>query len=345
MCDAMRTLALSACIRAALALSMMCAGTPLLTAGAADRESPPLVLETAIPLAAVKGRIDHMAIDLDKKQLWVVELGNNTVDVIDLVSQKPIHRIKGLKEPQGVAVTATAGIAAVANGDDGSVAIYRTGDFEPVGIIELGDDADNVRIDSHSGRVVVGYGRGALAVIDPATQSKIADILLAGHPEGFQLTRDGSRAFVNVPDARQIAVVDVAAGRQTTTWPVPDLRANFPLALDASDSTIAVGYRSPPRLVLLDTKDGSVRANVETCGDADDIFFDVKRSRIYVSCGQGAVDVFDQSGGELKRLARVETPSGARTALFVPELDRLFVAGPSGWLGGSAKIYVYRVQP
>jgi hypothetical protein len=307
----------------------------------ADGWRPPLVLEATIPLKAVTGRIDHMAVDLDKHRLVVAELGNDTVDVIDLRTQQPIHRIKGLHEPQGVA--STSGAIVVANGGDGSVAFFRSDDFEPLGSVKLGQDADNVRVDTHTGRLVVGYGSGALAIIDPAGRSKIADIKLAAHPEGFQLSRDGRRVFINVPDANQIAVV--AAGRQIASWSVPHFRSNFPLALDASEKTIAVVFRSPPRLVLLDTESGAVRAIAETCGDADDVFFDAVHKRIYVSCGEGVIDVFGQTQGTPQRLARIVTSPGARTALFVPELDRLYVAARGGSFGGGAKVLIYRTQP
>ncbi len=309
---------------------------------AVDRRSPPLVLEATIPLKAVAGRIDHMAVDPHKQRLVVAELGNDTVEIINLESQRAVHRIGGLHEPQGVAEVAASGVIVVANGGNGSVAFFSSEDFRPVGSVELGEDADNVRVDAHTGRVVVGYGSGALAIIDPAARSKIADIKLAAHPEGFQLSRDGRRAFVNVPEANQIAVVN--DGKQISSWSVPQLHSNFPLALDASETTIAVVFRSPPRLVLLDTQTGAVRTKVETCGDADDVFFDPVHKRIYVSCGQGAIDVFDQTHGTLQRRARIVTSPGARTALFVPELNRLFVAARSGRLGGSAEILVYRVE-
>ncbi|HAN62333.1 MAG TPA: hypothetical protein DCQ79_00415, partial [Rhizobiales bacterium] len=90
---------------------------------------------------------------------------------------------------------------------------------------------------------------------------------------------------MNVPDARQIAVVDLETRTQVASWTVLDLRANFPMALVDSGSVLATVFRSPARLVLLDSKNGAMRENLETCDDADDVFFDSKRHRIYVSCG------------------------------------------------------------
>jgi DNA-binding beta-propeller fold protein YncE len=329
---------------AALALALLAGGwSPRLAL--ATEASQPLVLEATIPLDGVSGRIDHMAIDLARRHLLVGELGNDTVDVVDLAARRVVHRITGLKEPQGVAVAPSADLVVVANAGDGSVAFFRAADFSPVGKTDLGDDADNIRIDGRTGHVLVGYGRGGLAVIDPATRSKLANIRLAGHPEGFRLTRDGGRAFVNVPDARRIAVVDMTAGRQVTTWSVPNLRSNFPMAIDGSEAKLAIVFRSPARLVLLDTANGAVRADLDACNDADDVFFDDRRRRVYVSCGEGAVDVFGSSNDQMRRIARIETALGARTALFVPELDRLFIASRAGLLGGEAKILVFRPAP
>jgi hypothetical protein len=172
-------------------------------------------------------------------------------------------------------------------------------------------------------------------------------VQLAAHPEGFQLDAAGHRAFVNVPDAGQIAVLDLAAGNQVATWRVPGLKSNFPMALDQAGARAAVVFRSPARLVLLDTKSGAVAANIETCSDADDVFFDARRQRIYVSCGEGAVDVMQEQAGNYHLLTRIKTTTGARTSLFIPELDRLFVAARAGLLGygSDAAILVFRPQP
>jgi hypothetical protein len=147
-----------------------------------------------------------------------------------------------------------------------------------------------------------------------------------------------------VPEARQIAVVDLVAGHQVATWHVPGLGSNFPMALDPAGTLAAVVFRSPPRLVLLDAKTGAVVTNIETCGDADDVFFDSKRQRIYVSCGEGAVDVMQKDASGYRPLSRIKTMPGARTSLFVPDLDRLFVAARAGFLGfgSDAAIMVFR---
>ena len=236
-------------------------------------------------------------------------------------------------------------LVVVASAGDGSVRFFHGEDLAPAGSLALSSDADNVRIDPGTGKIIVGFGSGGLAVIDPEKKSKIGDLKLAAHPESFQLDPASGRVFVNVPDAGQIAVIDFATARQIASWTVPGLRANFPLAIDGSGTTIAAVFRHPAKLVLLDTRTGVATQQLDTCGDSDDVFFDAKRQRIYVSCGAGAVDVFQREAAGYRHLARVETSSGARTSLFVPELDRLYVAARAGLLGSDAAILVFRPLP
>jgi DNA-binding beta-propeller fold protein YncE len=305
---------------------------------------PPLVLEATIALHDVRGRIDHMAVDPRRQRLLVAELGNNSVDVIDLATAAVLHRFTGLHEPQGVGYAERADMIVVANAGDGTVRLFTANDFASAGTVALGTDADNVRIDARNGIAVVGYGAGGLALVDPGSRAKLGDIPLSAHPEGFQVDSGTGRAYVNVPDAHQIAVVDLDARRVVATWTIRDPGANFPMALDPAQSLVASAYRSPPVLLLLETVTGAVRQKLQVCRDADDVFFDLPRARIYVSCGAGEVAVFHRESA-WQPVGSVRTASGARTSLFVPQLDRLFVAERAGLLGSEAAIRVYRPVP
>ena len=305
----------------------------------------PLVLETTIPLPNVAGRIDHLAVDLGRKRLFVAEVGNNTLDAIDLATQKPVHRVSGLDEPQGVVYLPESDLIAIGNGGDGAVRFYSGADFSPRGVVALGDDADNVRADPRNGHIVVGYGSGGLAVIDPLKPAKIGDIPLTGHPESFRLSPSTGRIFVNVARAGRITTIDLASGKPLANWMPRGLTANFPMSLDEAGHAVIVVFRSPAKLVLFDMTTGDMIASADTCGDSDDVFFDEKRRRIYVSCGAGFIDVFQRGPAALTRLIRLATSSGARTSLFVPELDRLFLAVRAGLIGTDASIQVYRPSP
>jgi len=302
-------------------------------------QAPVLVADGVIALPDTNGRIDHMAVDLRHNHLFVAELGNGTMDVLDLSAHAVIHRVTGLKEPQGIVYEPHSDLVAVASGGDGALHLYAASDLAPRGMVALGDDADNVRLDTRNGHIVVGFGDGALAVVDPVRKVVLGQIKLPGHPESFRLA--GSNVFINVPDARQIVLADLDALKILEVWKQEALHSNFPLMLD-DRGHVAVVFRAPARLVLFDSASGKQVETAETCGDSDDLFFDGKRERFYVSCGQGVVDVFATDG--LARLARVSTRSGGRTSLFVPELDRLFVAERAGIFGAPAQIAVLKPQ-
>jgi hypothetical protein len=323
-------------IAAVMACLLACAG--------ATRAEQYLRLDARIPLPAVRGRIDHMAVDLARKRLFVAEYGNDTLDVVDLTAGKRIRRIYGLDDPQGVGYSPQADVLAVSNGGDGTVRLYRGGDLSPIGRVALGRDADNLRVDPRNGDFLVAHGDGGLAIIDPATRKEIGDIKLPTHPESFQLDNRTGRIFANLPRAEQIAVIDFARRRQIAAWRVPGLRDNFPMALDGTGRRLAIVFWHPPKLVLLDTRTGAVRAEIDACGDADDVYFDGERRRIYVSCGAGEVNVFQRGATGYRRVARVKTSRGARTSLFVPALDRLYVAAPA-LSGAPAAMLVFRPRP
>jgi hypothetical protein len=302
-----------------------------------DPQDAPLVLERTVPLAAVKGRIDHFAYDPTRRRLFVAALESGAVEAVDVSGGRSVGRIAQLKEPQGLAYLSGRDELAVATGGDGTVRFYSAADLLPAGEVSVGGDADNLRVQPGIERLVVGSD--SLVVIDPATRRIAATVRLPAHAEGFQL--DDARAYVNLPGSGEIGVADLVASALARTWPNAGRRFNYPLAIDRKAHEVAVVYRLPARLVTFDPETGAQRQALETCGDSDDLFFDDKRARLYVICGDGRVDVFERHGAALRRLAQVKTSAGARTSLFVPELDRLFVAAPAR-RGRPAAILVLR---
>lgn len=294
-----------------------------------SQANPPLKPVQTISLTGVDGRIDHMSVDLKGRRLFVAALGNNTLEVVDLAQGKQIRSVTGLREPQGVAYIPELDQVVVANGDDGTLRVFDAKSFTNIANLTLGNDADNVRYDSNGGRIVVGYGSGALAFLDAKTHKIIGSVKLLAHPESFQLEKSRPRIYVNVPGANLIAVVDSARLSVITTWPVGAYRANFPMALDEANHRLYVGARNPARLVVFDTESGKQVAALNISGDTDDLFFDQENRRLYVSAGEGNIDLISQMDSDhYVAAAKIPTAPGARTSLFVSDLHRLYVAVP-----------------
>jgi DNA-binding beta-propeller fold protein YncE len=315
----------------------------LLPAALACAQSP-FRLEKTIPMPGVEGRIDHLAIDVRAKHLFLSALGNNTVEVVDVGAGEHILSIPGMHEPQGTGFSPDFHKLYVANGKDGKLRIFDSVTFKPAGELDFGDDADNVRYDAAHKQVWVGYKDGVLGVLDAATNKREGDIYLDAHPESFQLEKNGTRIFVNVPDAHEIEVVDRTKKIKLAKWALTDPTQNFPMALDEANHRLFAGCRKPARLLVLDTESGKRVALFPCPGDTDDLFYDAARKRVYVAGGEGFLEAFQQnSADQYQSLGKIATASGARTGLYVPDLNRFYLAVPHRGNQG-AEIRVYLVE-
>src|SRR6266478_4537463 len=232
----------------------------------------------------------------------------------------------------------------VANDKGGVCKTYDGKSFQAVGELDFKDDADNVRYDSATKQIYVGFGSGGIAVVNAPDGKQIGSIKLSAHPEAFELEKTGKRIFVNVPNSRYVAVIDRDKNEVVATWKTDLAFGNFPMALDESNHRLFVGCRLPSRLVVLNTESGDVVAKIDISGDPDDVFYDSKRHRIYAICGAGKIDIIDQTDANTYAAsARVNTADGARTGLFVPERDTMFVAVPHRG-SQKAEVRAYHVE-
>jgi DNA-binding beta-propeller fold protein YncE len=303
--------------------------------------SEQLTLKESIPLPDVKGRIDHLDVNLKDQIVYVAALGNNSLEVVDIKNGRLLHSVKGLDEPQGVIFCPQTNEVMVANGGDGNCKFYND-KFENTATIDLGSDADDVRYDSADKKIYVGYGSGGIALIDAMKHQKMSDVKLAAHPEGFQLDKQLNRLFVNVPDAGLIEVIDLNALKVVDKWKT-EYSANFPMAVDAANHFIFVGFRHPGKLVALNSLTGKIVATVDLVGDIDDLYFDAKTKKIYASGGAGAIDIFLFDNSTIKQIANITSHSGARTSLLIPAMN-LFILAKRASGDQSAQLQTFTIK-
>jgi DNA-binding beta-propeller fold protein YncE len=325
---------------ACLAAALGCIGVADVTA----QNSSPLKLEATIGLPGVEGRIDHFAFDAAGDRLFVCALGNNTVEVLDLRKGQRVRSITGLGAPQGVAYIPELNRIFVANDKAGICKTYDGKSFQQISELNLNDDADNVRYDSSTKQIYAGFGDGGIGIINATNGKQVGSIKLSAHPEAFELEKHGNRIFVNVPNARHVAVIDREKGEVIATWKTDLTFGNFPIALDETNHRLFIGCRLPSKLLVLDSDSGDIVAKTDISGDADEVFFDNKRHRIYAVCGAGKIDIIDQVGANsYKTSAKVNTAEGARTGFFSADRDTLFVAVPHRG-SQQAEIRAYQIE-
>jgi DNA-binding beta-propeller fold protein YncE len=303
-------------------------------------ESAPLLLVQEIPLPNVEGRIDHFTFDAKRKRVIGAALGNNTVEVVDTFAGRDIHSITGAADPQGVAFVADLKKLFVANGADEKLRIYDGDSFKLLDTIEIGEDPDNVRYDPAENRIYVAYGGdegGGIAVIDAATNKRLEDVAkLEAHPESFQIAASKPVIYANIATKAKVVLIDRNT-HKVTDWSLKNVKGNYPMALDEADHKIFVVTRKPARLVVLDADSGATIASLPCVNDADDVYFDVGRKRIYVPGGEGSLSVIQQTDADhYQSLAKIPTTVGARTGLWYEKRDRFYLAVPASSKQGAA---------
>jgi hypothetical protein len=266
-------------------------------------------------------------IDLKHRILYVAALGNNSLEVVDLSNGKIVHSIQGLDEPQGVAYIPQHEEIIIANGGSGDCYFYNANSFEKIAIIHLASDADDIRYDSIERKIYVGYGNGGIAVIDADTHKQVNDVKLPAHPESFQIDKKLNRLFVNLPDAHMVGVVDLNQMKLIAHWARNSPTANFPMAIDTVHHRVFIGYRHPARLVILNAVNGTELTNIPMVGDADDLYYDNIFNEIFVSGGDGYINIFQhQINNIVIQIANILTTTGARTSLYIPKLKQFILA-------------------
>jgi len=289
----------------------------------------PLILQQSIPLPGVKGKFDHVAIDLAGQRVFMAAKANDTLEVIDLKNGSRLRSVAGFHEPQGVLYLSDTKQVVVANGGNGEVQFLDGSSLNVVHRFPFAADADNLRYDAQARLVYVAAQDGVLGAIDLQTMRKLPEIKLPGHPEAFAIESGGRRLFVNVPKTDSIFAIDRSKSEVIGRWQLTKAKVNYTMAFDEVHGRLFVGCRNPASVVVLDSNTGGEVATFPVGGETDAMFYDERHKRIYVTGAEGTIDVVEQVDADHYRvLAKLLTAPLARTCLFVPELDRLFVAVP-----------------
>ena len=303
-----------------------------------------LQLSATISMPGVKGRIDHFDVNVKDQLLYVAALGNNTLEVADITNGKIIHHIKGLDEPQGVCYIPATKEIMVANGGNWVCYFFNAYTLAKTATLHLGSDADDVHYDSVTNKIYVGYGSGGIAAIDAVSHQITGNVSLSCHPEGFQIDDANSKLYVNLQATGEVGVIEIGKMKLVNTWNKSHRNGNFPMALDAAENHLFVGYRHPGKLEVIDTRTGGLQGELTLGADCDDLYYDATGKRLYASGGGGYINIYLlQNNNKFKSIANIPTGNGARTSLLINRLNKFIVAQPAGY-DHDAKLLVYSLS-
>ena len=319
------------------------------------QDKSPLKLIQKIPLPNVKGRIDHMDVDVRGKRLFVAGLENGTLEVVDLKAGKWARSVPGLKAPQGVAYVPALNKVFVANENDDTLKVFRGDTLDLLTTIRLDLGANRVTYDPHNKRLYVGYGGasakkdyGELGVIDAENDKHISDIQLGVRPAEILMDKSGQTLFAFDSVGGKIQVIDVRKNQVLSGWPVSGQRPGDG-AFDEATHRLLIGTRTPPAMIVMDSTSGKEVAKLPTVEGMDGVYFDAPRKRVYVSGGRGfdvgSVFIYQQQDADhYTQIGKILTRPGAGTSFWSAELNRYYVAAPASDKEEAA-ILVFEPQP
>ena len=311
----------------------------VLPGDALTAEAPAVELVQTIPMPELSGGTNHLAIDVKRGRFFVTAPGDKKLVVVDLKAGKVLRVISGMS-PAAARFIPDLDQLCVSGG--GSVRLLDGNSLVVAATVEIGSPVDELQYDPKAKRLYAGItdaAKPAVAVIDVPGRKLLDRIKLPAKPQGFVLDQKGSRLYVNTPAAKQVTVIDCKKQAIAESWPLAEAQGNYPAALDEVNHRLFIGCRRPPKLLVLDTTSGKIVASADCGADTDDMGYDPKAGHIYLACGAGMISVIGQAD-HYQQLGDVPTRDGARNALFVPELKRLYVAVP-GSGASAAELRVY----
>lgn len=304
------------------------------------QEKQPLRLVQTIALPTLKGRIDHMDVDVRGKRLFIAGLENGSLEVVDLRSGKWVKSIAGFQKPQGIAYVESLNKVFVASGDDGMMRVFRGDTLQLLDSIKLDLGANRVTYDPRTKLLYAGYGGkdagkdyGEVGIIDGSADKQVGDIRVGSHPAELLLDQAGRRLFVLLPTENKIQVIDTAKRQLLSTWTVSSQKPGD-AALDVASHRLLIGTRTPPQLIAMDTHSGKEVASLPTVEGQDGVYFDAVHKRVYISGGRGMevgyVFIYQQNSADHYELVgKIPTRPGAGTSFWSPEMNRYYVAAPA----------------
>src|SRR6202158_732656 len=338
----------------------------LVTTKAHAQIDPPIRLIHTTFLPGYVGDFEHFSAHFKGNRLFLIAEDHKTVEVLDIHTGRRTRTITGFAQPHAIEYLAGPNSLIVTEGDEesGAVDLVSGSNYKILDKIKLPTDVDGGVYNPVNKYYYVesgGQGQDAkthlLSIIDTQSFKRIGDITLPGtKSEAMAIDHAGAKLYVNLRGPDEIGVVDLATRQLIARWPIPEAKNENALVLDEPNHRLFSASHTPPKLFVFDIDTGKVIASLPCAENSDDMGYDPVRKRIYIT-GDGSASVIKQQDADhYVSVAEVSTGYRGKTLIFVPELNRLYIAVSSrgkragGKLvapepGSKVEVRIYQAQP
>jgi hypothetical protein len=319
----------------AIACGIVNAGAQMTAAGGS---APVLVQQGRTELPGYSGDFDHFAVDVPGGRLFLAAEDHGTLEVFDLRSGKHLQSVGGFETPHSIFPIPQTHKLLITDGSD-SIKLLDDRTLAPAGTIGLHPGADSIGFDGRTGHLYVVTGGKDVKLkeswveeIDPVSTRKVGEVHLdADHVEAMAVEQHGPHLYINVTDKNYVAVIDKNTRKIVARWPIREAAQNALAQLDEASHRLFIVARSPGKLIVLNADTGASIASFTAPERVDAEIFDEANRRVYAPGGEGYIGVYaEHDPNHFAELPHVPSSVGAKTAILVPELHRLYVAVSPG---------------
>ena len=326
---------------------------PLLGAAAAPAQRSSVQLIKSVDLPGYSGDFDHFAADYDHNRLLLAAEDHGTLEVFDLKTSDHLRTVAGFGNPHSILVRKGVATVFITDSNKQNATIRDAVSYAKKQTVNLTPGSDTAKYDAASNILYVVTGgkdvdreTANLEAINPDTGAKLGSIVFHdNHVEAMAFVESDPRLFINLTQTNKLAVVDRKSMKVIATWPVPPAQQNAMVAFDPAQHRLYVVCRSPGMVVVMNSDTGAVIGTQPAPLRADEVQYDESSHRLYVPGGEGYMGIYDTSDpNHLKIIEKVTTAPGAKTALLIPAMHRLFLAVSPGESKAMAKVLTYEVH-
>jgi len=335
------------CLTALSAACLFLPNTP------ATAQTSSVRLIKTVELPGYTGDFDHFAVDYDRNRLLLAAEDHGTLEVFDLKTSAHLRAVTGFGNPHSILVRKGGPTVFITDSTDKNATIRDASTYALKQVVTLTPGSDTATYDPATNILyVVTGGKDVdmktcnLEAINPDTGARLGSVTFQdNHVEAMAFVAGDPRIFINLAQTNKIAVVDRKTMKVIATWPVPPAQQNAMVAFDPAQHRLYVVTRTPGMVVVMNSDTGAVVDTLSAPLRADEVQYDDATHRLYVPGGEGWMGIYDTSDpNHLKLVEKVTTAPGAKTALLIPAMHRLWLAASPGDTGNVAKVLTYEVK-
>jgi DNA-binding beta-propeller fold protein YncE len=333
-------------------LAFAAASVALLPSSASLAQSSVKLIHS-VDLPGYSGDFDHFAVDYERNRLLLAAEDHGTLEVFDLKTYVHRRTVAGFGNPHSILVRHGIPTVFITDSAKQGPTIRTASTYAKIKSVPLTAGSDTAKYEAATNTLYIVTGgkdvdmkTANLEAVNPDTGAKLTSITFPdNHVEAMAFTDEDPRLFINLAQTNKLAVVDRRTMKLLATWPVPPAQQNAMVSFDPAQHRLYVVCRSPGMVVVMNSDTGAVVDTQPAPLRADEEQYDPSTHRLYVPGGEGYMSIYDTTDPDhLKLVEKVTTYPGAKTALLLPDLHRLFVAVSPGDSKAMAKVLTYEVR-